>query len=419
MNKESNNKKTLFENFFSLSVLQGANMILPLITFPYLVRVLGIELFGLINFASAIVGFFAILVSFGFDLSATKDISINRDDKEKVSEIFSSVMIIKFGLFTLSLIILSMLVFFIDSFHNNSLLYYMTFGIVFGNMIFPSWFFQGIEKMKYITIITVIAKIFFTIFIFLLVRNQDDFIFVPLLYSLGAIISGIISLIIIFNLYKIKLYFPSKHIVLKQFKSSYFYFVSRIANNGSRYFATSIVGVYFGNSTLGYYTLVEKLFYAFSSIGGIVSQTIFPYMSRTKDLIFFKKILLISMIITLALVSFLMFFNEFLLELVFGIKNELASNVFLIFFSSLIFSIPNSIIGYPLLAAFGHPKYANLSLIYASFIYLAYILIVTIATQNIYYTSFSVVVYMFTALFIRLYYLKKTEILNCKNNRII
>jgi len=84
----------------------------------------------------------------------------------------------------------------------------------------------------------------------------------------------------------------------------------------------------------------------------------------------------------------------------------------------LIFSIPNSIIGYPLLAAFGHPKYANLSLIYASFIYLAYILIVVIATQNIYYTSFSVVVYMFTALFIRLYYLKKTEILNCKNNRI-
>jgi polysaccharide transporter, PST family len=294
----------------------------------------------------------------------------------------------------------------------------VTFVIIFGQVIFPTWFFQGIEKMKYITIITVIAKVFFTIFIFFFVRNQDDFIFVPLLNSLGAIMSGVISIIIIFNLYKIRLYFPSKHILLQQFKSSFFYFVSRIANNGSRYFATSIVGVYFGNVVLGYYTLVEKIFYAISSIGGVVSQAIFPYMSRTKDLIFFKKILLISMIITLALVSFLMFFNEFLLELVFGIKNELASNVFLIFFSSLIFSIPNSIIGYPLLAAFGYSKYANSSLIYASFIYLAYVLIVVMVTQNIYYTSFSVCVYMFTSLFIRLYYLKKTEILNYKNNRI-
>jgi PST family polysaccharide transporter len=406
----SEDKKRLLSNFFSLSALQGVNMILPLITLPYLVRVLGVENFGLLSFSLSIIMYFNILVSFGFELSATREISLNRDDKQRVSEIFSSVMFIKLLLSGLSLIILFILGSLVGFIQEHLILYVVTFGVVIGNFIFPSWLFQGMEKMKYITYINVVTKVICTILIFILVENKNDYIYVPALNSLAAIFSGLYSLILVYRLFGVKFQLPSTKAVNLLFKESYHFFLSRVANNGSRYYATTVIGLYFGNTLVGYYSMVEKLFYAFMSVGGIISQTIFPFMSRTKNIVFFKRMIITITIVSIVLVIPIMYFNEFILYFVFGIRNDVLSTIFILVFSGSVFGIVSSLIGYPLLAAFGYVKYANNSFIISSFAFIVYITITSLFYPNIFVVVFSLPLYMIVGFIVRVYYVKKTRV---------
>ncbi|WP_276520178.1 oligosaccharide flippase family protein [Aestuariivivens sediminis] len=410
--KVSKDKKALLSNFFSLSILQGMNMLLPLVTLPYLVRVLGVEIFGLVNFALSIIMYFNIIVSFGFELSATREVSIHREDPKKISEIFSSVMFIKLCLLFLSFLTLSFLILTIDTLQSNALLYYATFGVVIGNYIFPTWLFQGMEKMKYITYVNVFSKIFFTILIFAVIKNPSDYIYVPVLNALGIIIGASYAFWLSFKLFSLRLVIPKTSTISYELKDSFQFFLSRVANNGSRYFATTIIGLYFGNLIVGYYTMVEKLFYAFMSLGSVVSQTIYPYMSRTRNITFLKKVLVTITGISLILIIPLLYFNQELLQIVFDEYNEMLSLFFVIVFSGAIFAVISTILGYPLLAAYGHIKYANNSLIYASIIYMLYTVIAVFVTKDIYIVVFAIPVYMVTGLGFRIYYVFKTKLMN-------
>jgi PST family polysaccharide transporter len=177
-------RKVVMGNVASLSTLQIITYILPVIILPYLFRVIGPEKFGLIAFAQAFVQYFMILTDYGFNISATKEISLCRDDPAKICRAFSSVMTVKIGLTILSLLALSIIVYFIPKFRNDWLVYALSFGSVVGNTIFPVWFFQGTEKMKHIANLNIIGGIILALLIFLFVRGPQDFLMVPLIYSI-------------------------------------------------------------------------------------------------------------------------------------------------------------------------------------------------------------------------------------------
>ena len=161
--------KLFFQNLTYLSLLEGINVIVPLITLPYLLRVLGKETYGLLIFAQAIITYLAIFQNFGLNTLAIKEISIYRDSKEELSSIVSSIFILKGFLFLSSLIILLGLVHFFSIFQGQELLLFLTMWVCLIDFIFPKWYFQGIEKMKYITYVNSISKLVILVLIFTLI----------------------------------------------------------------------------------------------------------------------------------------------------------------------------------------------------------------------------------------------------------
>lgn len=277
---QSKDNKRLLTNFLSLSVLQGTNLLLPLLTFPYLVKVLGIEKFGLISFALATVAYFEVLTDYGFDLSATRQISIHRSDKEKVVSIYSAVISIKMILTLVSFVLLSVLVFSFSKFSDLFLVYYYTFGRVIGKSIFPVWFFQGMEKMKITTYLNILAKVIFTVAIFVFVKEQEDFLLVPIFNSLGFIVVGIVAMAQIRFGFGVSFKFQSAETLLEHLKDGWHIFLSRIYVNIYTTTNTFLLGIMTNNIVVGYYSVANKIVEALTAPFPPASNALYPYMAK-------------------------------------------------------------------------------------------------------------------------------------------
>lgn len=190
-------KSRLFENFVSLGIVQGLNYLLPLITIPFLFNQLGVENYGLVNFSFAFIQYFIILTDFGFGLSGTRYVAAHRSDRVLTNRFLNSACLSRLGMCLLSFLILLVCIFTIPAFEHHKLFTILFFGQVLGNCLNPVWFFQGMEKMKFNTILNITTRLISILPLFVVVREPDDYIYIPICYSSGSIISGILSLLFI------------------------------------------------------------------------------------------------------------------------------------------------------------------------------------------------------------------------------
>ncbi|MDD5044899.1 MAG: flippase [Candidatus Omnitrophica bacterium] len=252
-------KKVVWQSFVSLSTLQGINYLLPLVILPYLFRALGAGKFGLIAFAQAFVQYFMILTDYGFSLTATREISLCKDEKEQVCQIFSSVLTVKAIMTGISFLILLLVLDFVPRFGKDWLVYILSFGAVIGNTLFPVWFFQGKEKMFYITAVNMIGGVAGVICLFLFVNGPADYLYVPLFNSLVAILTGIYSLFIAFRRFELKFVFQTYEDIQQKLKAGRSLFISIVAINA--YTATRVfaIGLLTNNVITGYYSIAERV----------------------------------------------------------------------------------------------------------------------------------------------------------------
>ena len=322
---KSKEYKRILENMISLTGLQFASYILPLITLPYLTLVLGPEKFGLTQYAISLITYFQFFTDYGFNLSATRELAICRDDNQKISQIFSSVMFIKLCLCILSFIILLLIVLFIPKFNEDSYVYILTFGMVIGYMLFPTWLFQGLEYMRYTSILNIIGKIVFTVLIFIFIHDTTDYMLVPLINSLGYILVGILGIYIALTKFNIKITIPSIRDIKYHLREGWYVFISTIAINMYTTTNTFLLGLLTNNTLVGYYSIAEKIILAVNGLLNPISQALYPFISRTvktddktRSIEFIRKITKIMTLVGIVLSAGLFIFAKPIILLLFG-----------------------------------------------------------------------------------------------------
>jgi len=410
----------LIQNFTSLSILQIANYLFPLIVLPYVVRVIGPAKYGLINFAAAFIAYFNLISDYGFSLSGTKDISIIRDDKEKLSKTFSTILTIKLLLSIISFLIFITIVNFIPFFKNNWEVYVLSYGFVIGGVLFPSWFYQGMEQMKYITIIQVVIRSIVTVLIFLLIKEESDYLLLVLLNSIAQILIGIFGIVISLIKFKIKFRLPSFEEIKIQLKSGWNIFQSMIAINIYTTSNTFILGLFASEAIVGYYAAADKIRLAFQGIQSVLSQTVFPYVnslakeSYEKFILFIKRLLKLEFVIGFSVSLFLFIFSSQITELFLGEK-FLASGELLRIISALplLISLSN-VFGIQIMLPLGYDKSFNRIITLSALLHII-LLLVLVPKYFAVGTSVAVIITEFVVTLLTYLFVLKKKILFSNN----
>jgi PST family polysaccharide transporter len=314
--------KILVENFTFLSVLQVSNLALFIITIPYLFRVLGSKSYGLVVFAQTIVFYFSIFINFGFNLTATRDISVNREDRAKVTEIVSSVLTIKMVIFIVSVALMFFFTIFIPPLHENRVLFLLSMLTCLSDALYPLWYFQGIEKMKYITFINISTRILATILVFLVITSPGDYVIYPLILGIGTVTGAVTGLVIVFRKHLVKFRFQPLSTLKIYLNDNILYFFSNVSTQIYVNANKIIVGAFLGMVEVAYYDVAEKVINMIKVPYSLLGQTLFPKVSRDRDVNFLKKILIYIVLLTLVLISVIYIFSPLVIRFFSGTPNE-------------------------------------------------------------------------------------------------
>lgn len=356
INKVIANNLNLIRNFGYLSAFRVVSILLPLITYPYLIRVLGSNVYGTVIYVQAIIMYFSLIINFGFNITGTKEIAENMADKLRVSEIVSSIYIIKFLLFILSFVILVFTLCLINSLRDVWVLVMFSFSACLNELLFPQWYFQGVDKMKYITMFSLLTRIVFIVLMFLVVKNTNDYLYVPILIGLGFLISGICSIYVLVFKEKINFFFPKNNVLMFYFRESLPLFISAASVQVYVNANKVLVGAFLGMSEVAYYDLGEKVLRLIKTPVAMLGQAAFPTLTRLKSINKINKVMLIGVLMTLFFVIVVIVFSKDIVEVLAGAEMYEAIGVMRILTLSGIMVALSQFLGTSRLIVFGYKK---------------------------------------------------------------
>lgn len=355
--------KVLMKNTVMLYILQFSTYLFSFLTVPYQSRILGPEIYGVIGVAVAVMAYFQLFMDFGFLLSATEDISKNRDDKQYICQKITSIAIIKVFFVAISFVVMSLLCIFVPQIGSYKLLYFVYLAAYAVNSFLPDYIYRGLEQMTAVTVRTVIIKLFFCVMIFVVMHSKEDYMAVPVLLLIGNIGAVLGAYIHLFKTLHFRFTKVTVSQIIFDFKRSSFFFYSRIATTVYSATNTVILGMLDKTGVVtGYYTSADKILTTAKNGLSPISDSLYPYMVKNRDFKLVKKVLTILMPIIVAGCVVVGIFAEFICTLVFGKEYVGAANILRAFLPAIASILPSYIFGFPVMGALGISKYANRSI---------------------------------------------------------
>lgn len=318
-------KRLLIKNITSLGVVQIVNYAFPLITIPFVSRILGPSSLGTINYINAFIVYFTVLVGYGFDYSATRKISANYNDIKNRDLVFSEVISARLLLLTLSVLIFICCIFTVPILRENSLLSFLIFFNVVAVFLSPYYIFQGLQNLSLYSFVNLIRGGLSTLLILLLIRKKDDYIIYAAITVLLNLLSSIYFFCYAFFKYKIAFKFLSiKHSIKLLVEDRYIFFSSII---WSLYTSTNtvILGFFVNTEEVAYYTVAVGFINIVQSITNIpITTSLYPFLGNSlsndkeQGLSYLRIITPIIFYFTFLCGLFIFIFSSFIIKIVYG-----------------------------------------------------------------------------------------------------
>ncbi len=299
-----NNTKVV-ENYAFMTILQVLNICFYLLIYPFLIRVLGAENYGLYAFAIAVVTLFITFVSFGFDLPAAKKIAENTDNKEIMSQVLSEVTATKVLLEMIALIIYSCLFLISAKMRDNALLFAIVFAQTITSIVFPQWYFQGVQRMRVVTYIQVAFKFATLPFIFWLLRSPDDCWIYALIASVSSVGGGLVAWLIVRFKDGLKMRYVALPAVWRSIREVAPFFLSNVTGVVKEQGIVLLIGQFLGMSEVAIYDLANKIIIIPRTIFSKLNDALYPKMMAQPSPTRRRKVLIGEVIIGLGAIAFI------------------------------------------------------------------------------------------------------------------
>lgn len=313
----------VFKNFTYLSILNGLNIVLPLLVIPYLTNVIGVAHYGVYAYILVLVQNINVVTQYGFQFSATKKISQNRDDHSFLEQYCSNILCARFLVATLCIALVLALSHWALDTSDRFFMFLTAIGMIYGDVFIPTWLFQGLERMKYMTIVNASSKILFTILIFVVVVRPEDYEYIMLLNSLGFLLAAILSMVLVRKQFKIRLPKPRMKEVFSELRESLSLCFSMIGIDLYRNMNVVVLNFFVSDAAMGVYALAERVIKAAQSFITPVSQALFPHMSLKikqegvgKSMVLLRRAAIFLFILTMVVALVIFFCGDFLVSLV-------------------------------------------------------------------------------------------------------